>query len=73
MEQHIFAFSMIIEVTNAVTNGTAHFCIFNDYRGHHRKVVAICYAIYKQNIGFVEQKFFFELYRFAQKQLKLIN
>ncbi len=26
-------------------NGTASFCIFNDYRGHHRKGIAIYDAI----------------------------
>jgi hypothetical protein len=43
-------------------NGTACFCIFIDYRGHHRKGVAIYMpleSIYNKNLGFVEQKMYF--------------
>jgi hypothetical protein len=29
-------------VQNGLINGTPHFCIFIDYRGNHRKGVAIC-------------------------------
>jgi hypothetical protein len=35
------------------------FCIFIDYRGHHRKGAAIYNAIksiYNRNFGFIEQK-----------------
>ncbi len=39
--------------------GKAHFCILIDYRGRHRRGVAIYNAIYNKNLGFIKQKMFF--------------
>jgi hypothetical protein len=48
---------------------SAFFCIFIDYRGHHRKGAAIKAAlksIYSQNLGFMEQKMYLEQERQVQ-------
>jgi hypothetical protein len=44
---------------SAIGHGAAHFCIFIDNRGRHRKGVAIYNAVkvnLQQNLGFIEQK-----------------
>jgi hypothetical protein len=51
-------------------------CIFSDNRGHHRKSVAILVplkSIYNQNLGFIEQKMYFEQCREVQLIKKCIN
>ncbi len=46
---------LVIQKRFTVFNGTAHFCIFIDYRGHHRKGV----AIYSATLVNLQQKLWF--------------
>ncbi len=51
------------------------YCILIDYRGHHRKGVAIYSATLvnlQQNLGFLEQKMFFEHCREVQARKNLL-
>ncbi len=45
------------------------FCIFIDYRGHHRKDVEITMllkSVYNQKLGFINKKCIFKHYREVQ-------
>jgi hypothetical protein len=54
-------------------NGTASFCLFIDYRGHHRKGVTIYNATTNKTLVSMNKKCIFEHYREVRTIKKSIN
>ncbi len=51
------------------------YCIFIDYRGHHKKVLQLkmpLKSIYNMNFGFIEQKYIFEHYKEIETRKNLL-